>query len=166
MLYRLGSLLAKSGEARPLVIAGVPGAVRPSVSERIDAAGLTAKVTLLPWLEPAEFEAFVLPLAGSLAVEVDGERIGRIGVLVGPAVGGLLLAGCLLPGRLVLPRGRLAVSASFRGMNNSSDELILALKEIAQTVHRVLDEEDRPEDADPGNHVRAAVEDLHADGPP
>jgi 5-methylthioadenosine/S-adenosylhomocysteine deaminase len=33
---------------------------------------------------------------------------------------------------------RLTVSASFRGMNNSSDELILALKEIAQREHAIL----------------------------
>jgi 5-methylthioadenosine/S-adenosylhomocysteine deaminase len=33
---------------------------------------------------------------------------------------------------------RLTVSASFRGMNNSSDELILALKEIASKHHAVL----------------------------
>jgi 5-methylthioadenosine/S-adenosylhomocysteine deaminase len=35
-------------------------------------------------------------------------------------------------------RGRLAVSASFRGMNNSSDELILALKEIADRENALL----------------------------
>lgn len=34
--------------------------------------------------------------------------------------------------------GRLTVSASFRGMNNSSDELILALKQIAQKHDAVL----------------------------
>ena len=34
--------------------------------------------------------------------------------------------------------GRLTVSASFRGMNNSSDELILALKEIAQRENAIL----------------------------
>ncbi len=34
--------------------------------------------------------------------------------------------------------GRLAVSASFRGMNNSSDELILALKRIAQRHRAIL----------------------------
>jgi 5-methylthioadenosine/S-adenosylhomocysteine deaminase len=34
--------------------------------------------------------------------------------------------------------GRLSVSASFRGMNNSSDELILALKEIAQRHDAIL----------------------------
>ena len=34
--------------------------------------------------------------------------------------------------------GRLSVSASFRGMNNSSDELILALKEIASKHDAVL----------------------------
>ncbi|MBI3045282.1 MAG: amidohydrolase family protein [Betaproteobacteria bacterium] len=34
--------------------------------------------------------------------------------------------------------GRLAVSASFRGMNNSSDELILALKGIAQRHNAIL----------------------------
>lgn len=34
--------------------------------------------------------------------------------------------------------GRLTVSASFRGMNNSSDELILALKSIAQRYRAVL----------------------------
>ena len=34
--------------------------------------------------------------------------------------------------------GRLSVSASFRGMNNSSDELILALKEIASTHAAIL----------------------------
>jgi 5-methylthioadenosine/S-adenosylhomocysteine deaminase len=34
--------------------------------------------------------------------------------------------------------GRLTVSASFRGMNNSSDELILALKDIAQKHNAIL----------------------------
>jgi cytosine/adenosine deaminase-related metal-dependent hydrolase len=34
--------------------------------------------------------------------------------------------------------GRMTVSASFRGMNNSSDALILALKEISQRHHAVL----------------------------
>jgi 5-methylthioadenosine/S-adenosylhomocysteine deaminase len=34
--------------------------------------------------------------------------------------------------------GRLTVSASFRGMNNSSDKLILALKDIAQRHHAIL----------------------------
>ena len=34
--------------------------------------------------------------------------------------------------------GRLTVSASFRGMNNSSDELILALKSIAQRHNAIL----------------------------
>jgi 5-methylthioadenosine/S-adenosylhomocysteine deaminase len=35
-------------------------------------------------------------------------------------------------------RGRLTVSASFRGMNNSSDELILALKDIAERENAIL----------------------------
>ena len=35
-------------------------------------------------------------------------------------------------------RGRLTVSASFRGMNNSSDELILALKDIAKRENAIL----------------------------
>jgi 5-methylthioadenosine/S-adenosylhomocysteine deaminase len=35
-------------------------------------------------------------------------------------------------------KGRLTVSASFRGMNNSSDKLILALKEIAQRHKAIL----------------------------
>lgn len=35
-------------------------------------------------------------------------------------------------------RGRLTVSASFRGMNNSSDELILALKDIALRENAIL----------------------------
>jgi 5-methylthioadenosine/S-adenosylhomocysteine deaminase len=35
-------------------------------------------------------------------------------------------------------RGRLTVSASFRGMNNSSDELILGLKEIAERENAIL----------------------------
>ncbi|HXF65242.1 MAG TPA: amidohydrolase family protein [Burkholderiales bacterium] len=39
------------------------------------------------------------------------------------------------PGRY---RGRLTVSASFRGMNNSSDQLILALKDIAERHRAVL----------------------------
>jgi 5-methylthioadenosine/S-adenosylhomocysteine deaminase len=39
------------------------------------------------------------------------------------------------PGR---HRDRLTVSASFRGMNNSSDELILALKDIAQREDAIL----------------------------
>jgi 5-methylthioadenosine/S-adenosylhomocysteine deaminase len=39
------------------------------------------------------------------------------------------------PGR---HKDRLTVSASFRGMNNSSDELILALKEIAQKHNAIL----------------------------
>ena len=34
--------------------------------------------------------------------------------------------------------GRLTVSASFRGMNNSSDELILALKDVAQQRNAIL----------------------------
>jgi glycosyltransferase involved in cell wall biosynthesis len=68
-------ILAERGEARPLVIAGVPRDVRDEVTERIRAAGLAETVTLLPWLAQEEFESRFAS-AGLIVFPSDFEGFG------------------------------------------------------------------------------------------
>ena len=68
-------LLHDDGEARPLVLVGVPGAERDAVAERIRAAGLDGVVTVLPWLDPDEFHARFAS-AGLIVFPSDFEGFG------------------------------------------------------------------------------------------
>ncbi len=77
-------MLAARGEARSLVIAGVPGAVRDEIGRRIDDAGLAETVSLLPWLEPEEFQA-CFASAGLIVFPSDFEGFGL------PAIEGMRL---------------------------------------------------------------------------
>jgi glycosyltransferase involved in cell wall biosynthesis len=69
------SLLRDAGEARPLVLVGVPGGEREAVAERIRAAGLEGIVTVLPWLDPDEFHARFAS-AGLIVFPSDFEGFG------------------------------------------------------------------------------------------
>jgi glycosyltransferase involved in cell wall biosynthesis len=80
------AMLRDRGDARPLVIVGVPGSAREQVAERIRAAGLEGSVTLLPWLDddefherfasaglivfPSEFEGFGLPAVEAMRLGI------------------------------------------------------------------------------------------------
>jgi glycosyltransferase involved in cell wall biosynthesis len=68
-------LLRQRGEARPLVIAGLPGSEREGTLERIGAAGLEGLVTPLPWLERDEFRA-LFASAGLIVFPSDFEGFG------------------------------------------------------------------------------------------
>ena len=68
-------MLAARGEARSLVIAGVPRAVRDEIGRRIEDAGLAETVSLLPWLEPEEFQA-CFASAGLIVFPSDFEGFG------------------------------------------------------------------------------------------
>jgi glycosyltransferase involved in cell wall biosynthesis len=50
-------ILRERGEARPLILVGLPGSARERVSERIHEAGLDGVVTPCPWLDNDEFHA-------------------------------------------------------------------------------------------------------------
>jgi glycosyltransferase involved in cell wall biosynthesis len=68
-------ILRERGEARPLVIVGLPESERERSAERIRAAGLDDVVTLLPWLEREEFRARFAS-AGLIVFPSDFEGFG------------------------------------------------------------------------------------------
>jgi glycosyltransferase involved in cell wall biosynthesis len=79
-------ILARRGEARPLVFVGLPSGSRPGVEARIEASGLSDVVTPLPWLDadqfherfasaglivfPSDFEGFGLPAVEAMRLGI------------------------------------------------------------------------------------------------
>jgi glycosyltransferase involved in cell wall biosynthesis len=79
-------ILRERGDARPLVVVGLPGAERERSLEQIRAAGLDGLVTVLPWLDrddfrarfasaglivfPSEFEGFGLPAVEAMRLGI------------------------------------------------------------------------------------------------
>jgi glycosyltransferase involved in cell wall biosynthesis len=68
-------ILRERGEARPLVLVGLPGAARERISERIRAARLEGLVTPLPWLDNEQFHARFAS-AGLIVFPSDFEGFG------------------------------------------------------------------------------------------
>jgi glycosyltransferase involved in cell wall biosynthesis len=68
-------ILRDRGEARPLVIVGLPRESRDRVADRIRAAGLDGTVTPLPWLDDDEFRARFAS-AGLIVFPSDFEGFG------------------------------------------------------------------------------------------
>lgn len=68
-------LLAKRGEARPLVFVGLPQAAREDVEARIDSAGLRDVITPLKWLAADDFHARFAS-AGLIVFPSDFEGFG------------------------------------------------------------------------------------------
>jgi glycosyltransferase involved in cell wall biosynthesis len=68
-------ILRERGEARPLVLVGLPASDRQRISERIRAAGLESLVTPLPWLDRDEFRARFAS-AGLIVFPSDFEGFG------------------------------------------------------------------------------------------
>jgi glycosyltransferase involved in cell wall biosynthesis len=79
------AILHDRGEARPLVFAGVPAGARGPIAERIHTSGLEDIVTLLPWLDPGQFQARFAS-AGLIVFPSDFEGFGL------PAVEAMRLA--------------------------------------------------------------------------
>ncbi|HEY1237541.1 MAG TPA: glycosyltransferase family 1 protein [Solirubrobacterales bacterium] len=69
------AILRERGEARPLVIVGLPAADRERILERIRDAGLQELVTPLPWLDADEFRARFAS-AGLIVFPSDFEGFG------------------------------------------------------------------------------------------
>jgi glycosyltransferase involved in cell wall biosynthesis len=69
------AILRARGEARPLVLVGLPESERERSSERLRAAGLEDLVTPLPWLEREEFRARFAS-AGLIVFPSDFEGFG------------------------------------------------------------------------------------------
>lgn len=68
-------LLRERGDARPLVIVGLPRSARPTVEAKLAAAGLEDVIRPLPWLEDDEFQARFAG-AGLIVFPSDHEGFG------------------------------------------------------------------------------------------
>ena len=68
-------ILRDRGEARPLVVVGLPGELREEISQRLRAAGLDDLITPSPWLSSEEFQVRFAS-AGLIVFPSDFEGFG------------------------------------------------------------------------------------------